>query len=969
MKLISLRFPLVLSALLLCVASLWAVPAYRGWQQRTLADGTTITVRLVGDEFYHYWETQDGQIAHEQEDGTFAISSEQRPSAKTIKRNRAASPYMARPIRKVGVHNMAPRGLVILVNFADVSFNSANGQAAFNDLMNSTNYTHNDAYGSVREYFRAQSNGAYVPDFDVVGPVTLSNNRSAYGGNTSSKQGSDTNPAQMIADACNAVNSSVNFATYDNDNDGYIDFVYVIYAGEGEADGGPAESIWPHNWYVRSGAGIYCTLDGKKLDNYACSAELNHSDGSRSGIGTIAHEFGHVIGMPDYYDTEYGTNDDNGVTPYKWSIMDQGSYNNGGRTPPNYSIFDKYYMGWATPKFLAVSAKANVTMTTGYSDAYQITGGSSLLDYDNTSTIYYIENRQKSGWDGYIPGSGMLVWKVIFSQTAWSKNEPNNEAGNPRYTIVPADKKTTNYGRNASDVFPTGSVKYYKPLNGCELSEITKSGSNITFKYNGGVSATHWDYTLYGEQCTYPADGTVLKNAALELTITPDEGYTLANAVCWDVTMGGSALTYGTDFTYNSSTDKFRIESVTGDVEIMAEGLHPVTWMASGNTYATNVAVDGKITLPDDNPDDCSATMKFVGWCTSSNYSHASTAPTFAKTGDTYSAATYYAVYATSASGNAPHRAKMTESSATYTFTSSSWAATLNGSSANWTSGKAGAGYSNSGVQVTTNASGANATCPNSYSNITSIVVSYCTNASKGAGTIKMTVDGNDVSQSVSTSGGTTARNLTFDFSGSTPSGAPKITVTCTTNSIYVCGLTINYGSSGGSGSSGDYTAYTTVCQTCTLTGITLNTSSVTKTFVKGATFNYDNLVVTANYSDCNSKTVTPTNVSTPDMSSTGEKTVTVSYTEDGEEKTATYKINVVNPYTVTYMFCGDEFTTQQYAPGATLVLPTETPVESTGKTFYGWTTTEHYTGASAPAIISAGSTVNANATYYAVFH
>ena len=106
-------------------------------------------------------------------------------------------------------------------------------------------------------------------------------------------------------------------------------------------------------------------------------------------------------------------------------------------------------------------------------------------------------------------------------------------------------------------------------------------------------------------------------------------------------------------------------------------------------------------------------------------------------------------------------------------------------------------------------------------------------------------------------------------------------------------------------------------------------------------------------------------------MSTAGSKTVTVSYTENGTTKTATYTINVVAPYTVTYKACGDVFTTQQYAPGAALVLP-ENPGGYDGLTFAGWTTTEHYTGESAPADLfsTAGSkTVTADITYYAVFH
>lgn len=210
----------------------------------------------------------------------------------------------------------------------------------------------------------------------------------------------------------------------------------------------------------------------------------------------------------------------------------------------------------------------------------------------------------------------------------------------------------------------------------------------------------------------------------------------------------------------------------------------------------------------------------FDGWATI-KVNETTTRPNYVTS--VSSASTVYAVYAkTESAGSAPHRATMATSTATYTFTSKSWAAT----EGNWTSGKAGNGYSNSGVQVTNGTSGANATCPTSYSNISSIVVSYCTNSSSGAGTIVMSVGETKVSQSVSKDGGTTARNLTFDFSSTKPTGTPKITVTCTTNSIYVCGVTINYGTSGGSTTT---TYYASEPEECNCSG-KLPTPTVTAT-------------------------------------------------------------------------------------------------------------------------------------------
>lgn len=235
----------------------------------------------------------------------------------------------------------------------------------------------------------------------------------------------------------------------------------------------------------------------------------------------------------------------------------------------------------------------------------------------------------------------------------------------------------------------------------------------------------------------------------------------------------------------------------------------------------------GTYNLPAKNTEaDACDNWAFDGWATTDVSSATTAKPSYVTS--VTSASTVYAVYAkTVSSGSAPHRATMAESTATYTFTSKSWAAT----EGNWTSGKDGNGYSNSGVQVTTGTTEANATCPTSYSNISSIVVSYCTNSSKGAGTIVMSVGETEVSQTVSTSGGTTARDLTFDFSSTKPTGTPKITVTCTTNSIYVCGVTINYGTSGGSTTT---TYYASEPEDCNCSG-ELPTPVVTATPSDGA--------------------------------------------------------------------------------------------------------------------------------------
>ena len=1043
MKNYHIRFFSVLFVLTLSLCSAYAVPAYRGWQTRTQPDGTTITIRQVGDEFYHYWETEDGKIAAEQPDGTFVVTDADLPTAEQVQARRLASKRYVKRALMVGAATKPTRALFILVSFSNLSFKDASATYYKSKLGDAT-----EGAMSMYNYLKQQSNGAYAPPVDVFGPVTLSSTYATYGANDSN--GDDTNPAQMIADACLALDSQIDFSQYDSNSDGVVDNVYVLYAGKGEADGGEANTIWPHQWTLQA-AGITLRLDGKYIRSYACSAELNGS--GKCAMGTPLHEFGHVIGLPDYYDTEYkSTNYTESRTPGDWSIMDQGSYNNDGNTPPNYSVFDKYYLGWLTPKFLAKDAIDNVTLTTAYGDGYQITGGTSRVAYSNTNTVYYIENRQQSGWDAYLPGHGMVVWQVKYDATNWNNNVLNNTGGSPRYTVLSASGDPKNIGK-ATDPFPgTGKVKTWTPFTGCALTEIAESAGNITFKYNGGVSghdvvinatgctvtpsattvengtgltatitptdATYaytsltvklgsttltsgtdytlsddkktltinafaisgdasnnititvvwtknrYSYAMLGENCTEELSGEVAKNAALNITITPGAGYTLADAGCWDVSMGGTPLTYGTGFTYNSSTNTFSIASVTGDVEIMAYGSPSVTWYANGSLLTSNVAVGGTLTLPDA-PANCPNGKKFVGWTANSSVSGSKPSDLFTSAAGVIvtPGATYYAVYATASEGGSSTPTKATsiavgdevilvyeKDNTKKEMTGFSSTKTVYGTVADYTTTPAGtytfqvvAGSSTGTYALKHGSVYANWSSENSLSSSGTLNANSSWKISFN--------NGNAVIANANTSSRTIRYNTTSPRFACYTSGQGAV-------QLYKMGAGTTYS---------DYSL--TCGELCALSSISLNTTSVQKTFVTGATLDYTGLVVTASYSNCSSKTVNPTTVTvSSSMDAAGEKTVTVSYTENSVTQTATYVITVVAPYTVTYKACGDVFTTQQYAPGEALVLP-ENPGGYDGLTFAGWTTTEHHTGASAPAFISAGGAVNADVTYYAVFH
>lgn len=494
----------IFSVLIVCAvaATAMAMPAKRGWRTCLQADGTTIEVQTLGDEYYHYTINRDGQEVKLNKNGVYEVVGEA-PSAAKVKARRAEG--QARRARKdVGAPNLAPRGLLILANFKDKTFKAANTKAVLDSLVNAKNCQVNNGYGSAAQYFRDQSNGAYQPVFDVYGPVTLSKSYSYYGANDS--QDNDEYATDAVIEACILANnqySDLNFANYNADSDNYVDFVYVIYAGYGEADSDDEDAIWPHNWSIQSAiSGGYSKykkadtkLDGLYLDNYAMSQELDGSTGKLAGNGTFCHEFGHVIGLPDFYDTEYGTNYSSALTPNDWDIMDGGGYNESGHCPPNYSVWEKYFFGWHTPINLGnngakLELKANGTE--GY-QAYQINSSGNLISATTSGECYYIENRQQQGWDTGLPHHGMLIWKVNYNATKWEDNEPNNTANNPLYTIVSASGTKIGTHMNSNQTarvydgpknpYPGSKSVTTKTIANKPLKEITEKNGIISLIY------------------------------------------------------------------------------------------------------------------------------------------------------------------------------------------------------------------------------------------------------------------------------------------------------------------------------------------------------------------------------------------------------------------------------------------------------------------------------------------------------
>ena len=481
-------FVLLLGIVCCALGGVWAVPAKPIVKTLIQPDGSELKVRLVGDENGHYYITLEGNVVERDKDGWYVVGNGQQRESERLQmlRKRVHSSTVDEQRR---APHQAERGLVILVEFSDVSFSKT--RQNFDDLLNKEGYNYNGATGSARDYFRDASNGQYVPEFDVYGPYRLDSVMSYYGQND--RSGLDMHPDQMVVDAVAKLASDslvdINFADYDTDNDGYMDNLFVYYAGYGENEGAPENSVWPHAWevyeeYVK-GQLVY---DGKQIKGYACTSELQGTSGVlMCGIGTFCHEFGHVLGLPDFYVTDYSSQH---KTLGDWDIMDAGAYLNGGNTPPTYSAHERFYLGWLTPEILNETGDFELEELQKSNKAYIVTEtGEHNLDGGNPdpATYFLLENRQKTGWDRYLPGHGLMITKTIYNENNWYNNIPNNNRYLQGYDLIEADGKAPNndYGKGG-DLFPgTANVTSYSPYENYSVINIVEKEGVISFSFVG----------------------------------------------------------------------------------------------------------------------------------------------------------------------------------------------------------------------------------------------------------------------------------------------------------------------------------------------------------------------------------------------------------------------------------------------------------------------------------------------------
>jgi len=592
------RLTLFLTIIIFAATSIFGSPVFRVKKTVRQSDGTELVVTRTGVNHVLYYVTDDGMPVFPNDNGDYCYAEfdddfnvvastivAHEEGKRTPIEQQWAVKYKEAFETAFNMHNQTRYGVgshyygsvscmgdvkvaVVMAEFTDVSFKEENDIARFERHLNASNYKEENGGGSLRDYFIAQSDSLFRPQFDVVAKVKVSKTRREYGGNSG---GNDRNDRGYI---CEAVDSAyahgVDFSKYLNEK-GEL-FVIVLFPGHGEQVSGTSECIWAQYFYSLSHTvGPHKLVAGLVMDELA-----NYGAGEQfDGIGTLAHEFSHALGLPDFYNT---TSANNIFGMDAWSIMDYGQFNKYSTTPVGYTCYEREFMGWLKVDTLK-DEKQLVTLTPLHkigekNRAYRI-----LNKADKTGNEYYmIENRQSSTWFSKTYGEGMLVLHVDYNASAWSSNTINNAYAHQRMTIIPADGVLTKISGIAStykgDPFPgyTNNQEFGNTTTPCDTA-YTGGHMNISMKNIHEIS----DNIVFYYQC----DGQLAKPADISVSEQTESGFKVSysaveNAEKYEVCV------YSADTLVQSSTTTELSKTIEG---LAANSTYIVAVIAQADSY------------------------------------------------------------------------------------------------------------------------------------------------------------------------------------------------------------------------------------------------------------------------------------------------------------------------------------------------------------------------------------------------
>lgn len=469
-------------------------------------DGSIITLYIRGDELYRYCMDAYGRRMVKGTDGFFRPATPHTPEEAAAIRAHNAARLLREPVTvNRSAAQSETRVLIIPVEFQDLDFTVDDPAGHFDRMLNTPGYQENGGTGSAKDYFEANMPGRQFR-FNVAAPVRLSRPYSYYGENDASTPSVityDVRLPELVEEACSLADAQVDFSQYDTDGDGQADFVFFFLAGYNEAESGDNNAIWPQTYNI-SQEGI--RADGVRIGLFGCSSELSGSnpgiDGAAipSGIGNFCHEFGHFLGLVDLYDTDYGKDGTSNCLWGKLSLMDEGNYNNSGRTPPYFCAIDRELTGTAAYSNITAGSTFTLSPIEDNGDVIRIPTG-------NNSEYYLIENRSGTGWDAYIEGAGMVAYHIdksknivegITAAVRWTTNMVNTcsshecadlveafpEAGHISQVFFPGQAGITELSAAGDPAF----IAWDGTPVGLRLSSIMLNGRTVSFDVHEDVS-------------------------------------------------------------------------------------------------------------------------------------------------------------------------------------------------------------------------------------------------------------------------------------------------------------------------------------------------------------------------------------------------------------------------------------------------------------------------------------------------
>ena len=466
-------------------SQVFARPASPDFKTVQNSDGSSLTIRHVGDEHYHYAETADGYLVTTDSNGNHVYVGESGTATNIVAKNSADrtaeekafleklnqeavrakhqelngnrfpdaesesdfahTPLMAynqdgeSAIRKRPTPPKWTSGEryfpVILLGTTDKPHGDS---AAFHTFLNKEGYNLNGNIGSLRDYFTYSSNGKFTPHFDVY-PISLDVALTSFGYNN------DFNEGKLTAAGVNALTKRADFIKNADkycSSGKYVDGFFFLFPGMEEDAMKQSSNFWGHKYSMLYNGAVTSWDDayisnGYKFNDYAFIAQ--YDDGSRNSrinqMGIFAHEFSHVLGLNDVYAKINGVQY-NG--PEGYDVMSVGMYNGNpsGTIPAPYSSFEREALGWLVMKE-AEADQVHSLKKLANMEAYSITNPNWNDEY------YIVEYRPSEKYDTKLPKNGVVVWYIDYNKILYEdENAINGDASHPRLAV----KKTLSSG-------------------------------------------------------------------------------------------------------------------------------------------------------------------------------------------------------------------------------------------------------------------------------------------------------------------------------------------------------------------------------------------------------------------------------------------------------------------------------------------------------------------------------------------